>query len=56
MSDDKNAKEEVYGISSAVEDRSNSVGGAKQRHGAKTKEVLNVSDMLSDLFKGGILI
>lgn len=47
MSDDKKADEEVYGISSSVEDPARVVGGygeTTKRHGAKTKEVQNVSD------------
>ncbi|KAJ5827180.1 Major facilitator superfamily domain general substrate transporter [Penicillium robsamsonii] len=48
MSDEKKAQEEVYGISSATEHHTQVTtghGDTKQRHGAKTKEVLN-----ADLF------
>lgn len=46
MSDDKKADEEVYGISSGVEDPARVIGGygeTTKRLGAKTKEVQNVS-------------
>jgi hypothetical protein len=46
MAQDKKAQEEVYGISTAVEDPARVIGGYGEtikRHGAKTKEVQNVS-------------
>lgn len=46
MSDDKKAGEEVYGISSGIEDPARVIAGygeTTKRQGAKTKEVQNVS-------------
>lgn len=47
ISDNKKAVEELYGITSSVEDRSRVVSGYGEtinHHGAKTKEVQNVSE------------
>lgn len=47
MADDKKVQEEAYGISTSVEDPARVIGGYGEtikRHGAKTKEVQNVSN------------